>query len=221
MKLQYLGDSKDSFKWEYHSRLTSALGADELCLALMMTDNDSTGEGKTRPELFPASDNVIDYCNSLRECKSIGELHRLPVLTGAGYSVKVVDESVRFVHAGRREYFSSLEIRGRQVIFLDPDNGFAPEKSFGEKHLSYEDIQFLTDRMDCGSVISVFHHFRRVSFPDDYAKISEKLDGLYTTAVYWHSLMFVQIAKDRGVIEEVAWVNRNYADNRPVKVLRD
>ena len=40
MKLQYLGDSKDSFKWDYHHFLMEALGYSQLTIAWMLTPDD-------------------------------------------------------------------------------------------------------------------------------------------------------------------------------------
>jgi len=43
MKLQYLGDSKDSFKWDYHDFLARGLGYSKFTIALMMTPDDDDG----------------------------------------------------------------------------------------------------------------------------------------------------------------------------------
>ena len=54
MKRQYLGDSKDCFKWDYHDHLMSAHGCKILTILLMMTPDDKSNDGKTKPDLFPA-----------------------------------------------------------------------------------------------------------------------------------------------------------------------
>ena len=59
MKLQYLGDSKDSFKWDYHDFLVSELEYPLLNIALMMTLDDGGNDGKTHPSLSPARDEII------------------------------------------------------------------------------------------------------------------------------------------------------------------
>ena len=43
MKRQYLGDSRDSFKWDYHRHLVPALGARELQIVWMMAPGDGAG----------------------------------------------------------------------------------------------------------------------------------------------------------------------------------
>ena len=61
MKLQYLGDSKDSFKWDYHDYLTNVICYNTLNILLMMTPDDKTGEGKTKPDWFPARKDIINF----------------------------------------------------------------------------------------------------------------------------------------------------------------
>lgn len=54
MKRQYLGDSKDSFKWNYLHALVDALGYDRLRIAWLWTPDDHGPDGRTDPERFPA-----------------------------------------------------------------------------------------------------------------------------------------------------------------------
>jgi len=42
MKKQYLGDSKDSFKWDYHDFLAGELNYPVLNIMLMMTPDDES-----------------------------------------------------------------------------------------------------------------------------------------------------------------------------------
>lgn len=54
MKLQYLGDSKDSFKWDYHDYLIRELGYPVLVIGLMLTPDDDTNHGQSDPSQYPA-----------------------------------------------------------------------------------------------------------------------------------------------------------------------
>jgi hypothetical protein len=54
MKRQYLGDSKDSFKWDYHDFMTRTLGFHYFQVVWMMTPDDKGSHGQTVPERFPA-----------------------------------------------------------------------------------------------------------------------------------------------------------------------
>ncbi len=49
MKRQYLGDSRDSFKWDYHHHLVPALGAKELQIVWIMTPDEGEVMAGRRP----------------------------------------------------------------------------------------------------------------------------------------------------------------------------
>lgn len=220
MKLQYLGDSKDSFKWDYHDCLVSELGYPLFNVALMMTPDDQTSEGSTRPSLFPARPEVVEFCKCIREARDINAIKNLPKVTGSSYAVELHKGGEFLNNTDRMNYFSGLEMDENQLLFVDPDNGFEPEKSFSEKHVLYSDIDSILGQLSDKSVISVFQHSRRKPFSDDFARIRERLLGGHATAIYWSSLMFVQVSNSEDVIERVAEMNARYADGKPVSCIR-
>ena len=87
MKRQYLGDSKDSFKWHYHDFLAREMGFPLLNIVFMRTDDDESNDGRSHPALFPAGSKIIDFCEDLREKRSFDEVRRLPDVTGAKYKI--------------------------------------------------------------------------------------------------------------------------------------
>lgn len=219
MKLQYLGDSKDSFKWDYHDFLVSELKYPLLNIALMMTPDDDGNDGRTQPSLFPASGEVIDFCQYLRKNRSINSIKTLPQKTGASYQVALHNNGKYITNENRAEYFSDINQAKRQLLFLNPDNGFEPENSINEKHVGYNDIISILDQLSSETVVSIFQHHRRISFPIDFSRIRERIKSGYSTAIYWHSLMFVAIAKSKETIERVRTANKKYAAANPVKVV--
>jgi hypothetical protein len=215
MKLQYLGDSKDSFKWDYHDYLTSKLGYPFLNILLMMTPDDKSNDGKTHPSRFPARDKIIDFCGTLKELRNLDFISELPSRTGSKYVVKLHKPNVYITHQSRTSYFSGVMAEYDQVVLLDPDIGFQPEKRFDEKHVLYSEVDSLLKQISSGSVISVFQHFRRKRFTEDFECIRHHLSEFsiyYATAICWHSLMFVCISKSKETIEKVLRVNRNYSN---------
>jgi hypothetical protein len=219
MKRQYLGDSKDSFTWDYHDYLTSALGYRKLEIILMLTPDDNSGNGTTRPELFPARETVISFCHKLRQEKNVRLLCELPTVTGSAYAVDFHDPETYFTRKNRIQYFARLPVDGNHLLFLDPDNGFEPENSNNEKHVLFAEIDTVLNQMSRESVISIFQHFRRVPFEKDFSHIKERLTSEHIAAVSWHSLMFVAIAKTKQTIEKVIAANHHYAQKYPVKVI--
>jgi hypothetical protein len=219
MKLQYLGDSKDSLKWDYHDYLAQELRYPFLNIALMMTPDDKSNDGKSHPSLFPARSEIMKFCERLREKRSIEMIRHLPEETGANYTIGFHNGSTFLTNQNRSQYFSGLSANMKQLLFLDPDNGFEPEKSYSEKHVLYSDIASLLGQMSDDAVISVFQYLRHKSFPEDFARIKQRLYSGYATAIYWHSLMFVAIGKSQKVITQVSEANEKYSRTHPVKVI--
>ena len=219
MKRQYLGDSKDSFKWDYLDFLVDGLGYRQLQIAWMMTPVENGSDGRTRPELFPARSQILNFCNSLRSFRDPGLLSGLPASTGARYTVTFHKANEDLKNSNRDSYFSSIETGSDQVLFLDPDNGFEPECSFSEKHVLYSDVDRIIKAISPASVVTVFQHHRRRTFPDDFTRIREDLHSEYSAAIYWHSLMFVSLSSSPETIHRVCDINCEYAKHRPVEVL--
>ena len=220
MKIQYLGDSKDSFKWDYLDYLTAGLDYPLLNVALMLTPDDNSNHGKTHPDLFRSRETILYFCQDLKKHRNIQLIKQLTVASGSKYLVELHKGETYLTHRNRREYFSDLSSEKRQVLFLDPDNGFEPEKSRNGKHVLYSDVEAILKQMSKEAVISVFQHFRYISFNKDFARIKERIPSGYTTALYWHSLMFVTISKTKEIIETVSELNHQYSQRYPVKVLQ-
>jgi hypothetical protein len=223
MKLQYLGDSKDSFKWDYHDYLTSNLGYPFLNILLMMTPDDQSNDGKTPPSDFHAKVEIIDFCEVLRKHRNLDLIPELPNRTGSKYIVKLHKPNIYITNRNRTSYFSGVTAEYNQVVFLDPDNGFQPEKRFNKKHVLYSDLDSLLQQISSRSVISVFQHSRRyISFTKVFECIRCHLSefSIYNvTAIYWHSLMFVCLSKSKETIEKILRINENYAKTYPVKII--
>lgn len=220
MKLQYLGDSRDSFKWDYHDYLTREMGYPLFNVALMMTPDDNTKDGSTKPHSYQSSGEIIDFCRDLKKCKDIELIKQLPSRSGSTYQVALHKNAAEITNKNRAEYFSDINGECKQVFFLDPDNGFEPEKKCSAKHVLYSDVERILKQISEQSVISVFQYFRRKSFVIDFARIRQRLISGHATAIYWHSLMFVAISKSEETIDKVRSVNQEYSQVRPVNTIQ-
>ena len=228
MKLQYLGDSKDCFKWDYHDYLAQELRYPILNIAFMMTPDDGSNQGETLPRQF--RQEVIKFCEHLqglpvKTVKSIAEVQRLPKVTRANYTIKFHNEKFHnekelITSKTRKQYFSGFSRTDKQLLFLDPDNGFEPEKSRSEKHVLYDEIASILEQVSEDTVLSVFQHFRRKPFVEDFLQIKKRLEANdvkheHVTAIYWHSLMFVLIGKSQEVVAPIRIANERYSENYP------
>jgi hypothetical protein len=113
----------------------------------MLTPDDHSHDGRTHPELFPARNAIISFCHNLRKERNVQLLRGLPTATGASYLVDLHNPDIYFTRRNRRQYFSGIPTEGKHLFFLDPDNGFEPEKSNNEKHVLYSDIDAVLKQM--------------------------------------------------------------------------
>ena len=215
MKTQYLGDAKDSFKWDYHDYVTHALGFSQLTLVLMLTEDDTSADGQKPPEHYPARAEVVQFCHTLQKHRTLRWLRRLPEQTGGAYSVALHNGSRRFTADSRRMYFEGMQGNVNQVVFVDPDTGFEPENSrYSEKHVRFCEVNRLVEQISPESVVSVFQHARRFqskrAFAKRYAAIRRHLQG-FSTALYWDvSVMFILLSRSEQVIRHVRRITEEY-----------
>ncbi|MBM3341766.1 MAG: hypothetical protein FJY56_06605 [Betaproteobacteria bacterium] len=219
MKRQYFGDSKDSFKWDYLDHLTRSLRLPMLQIGWMMTPDDSTSDGKTSPEQFPAREGTLELCKSLRRLREPSLVRQLPSLSDNRYDALLDSWPGHFNNRERNEYFCEFSCKHDQALFLDHDNGFEPEKNYNEKHVRYQEVRDTLSQASPRSVITIFQHHRRKNFVEDYARINERLDFGYSTALFWHSVMFVTVAKSDAIRALVRQSNSSYAESHPVKTV--
>jgi hypothetical protein len=217
VKLQYLGDSKDSFKWDYHDFLVSHLGYEMLTVAPMLTADDGGRDGRTPANRYPARKPVLSFCQELCRTRDLDRIRALPRHTAATYRLTLHNAGIAAVD--RSEYFAGLDCGRDQVVLVDPDNGFEPETTWGDKHVRYSDVRFILGQVSRKSIVSVFQHFRRVPFPDDFERIKSRLGASSVTALYWQSLMFVAVSQSAAAIHAVRAANGAYANAYPVKIL--
>ena len=132
-----------------------------------------------------------------------------------GVSGQVKDE-----HTNKAIEFCSVRIFNMSDSLItgavtDSKGFFLTSLPKGKYTFLFEYLGYLNDT----SVISVFQHHRRKSFPDDFARIKERLISGYCTAIYWHSIMFVSISKSANTINQVVTANKKYAATNPVGVI--
>jgi len=223
MKIQYLGDSKDCFKWDHHDYLTSVLGYKVLNILLMMTPDDNSNDGKTKPDWFPARKEIIEFCKNLSSNRDLHDIKSLHLRTGSKYSVNLHKPKEYVSKKDRHLYFTDLASNENQIVFLDPDNGFEPERSFSEKHVRYSEVFSILGQISSKSIVTVFQHFRYIKFIQDFKRIRQRLNDsripVHTTEIFWNQLMFVLISKSKQIIRRVHSMNKAYSSMYPVKLI--
>ncbi len=225
MRLQYIGDSKDSFKWDYLHCITSELKYSLLNIALMMTSDDDTSHGNTEPKKF--SDEILEFCKELKKIKKkranndkkyfgefIQKLEKLPEKFNAGYKIKIHKGFTYFTKNNRDEYFEGFNNKEKQIVFVDPNTGLEPKKS-DEKHITYTDVERISEQISADSIIIIFQHFRYKPFKEDFKMIKEKIKSGHATAIFWDSkLMFIAITKNKELLNKIIKKNKRYQNER-------
>ncbi len=230
MKKQYLGDSKDSFKWDYLDFLMKEIQYCHLNVILMVTPNDSSKEGKTSPRLFPASCGILDFCDDLQENRDFRTLHKLPKYMKSNYTVCLhkLNSCLENANSKRGEYFSDIDAAKKQILFLDPDIGFEPEIAIKNHHIKYSDMKNIWEQILDDTVVVVFQHNRRCRFALHYDEIKKNLNrdlsfSWDSTALFWsNKVMFIIIGKCKKTIGLIRQVNKKYKNlPRPVQIINE
>lgn len=218
MKRQYLGDARDAFKWEYQDRLARQLSYHEFQIVPMLTLDDGTNEGSIHSTQFPAASVIHEFCSMLRESRSLDDLKKLPLVTQAGYQVRLHRPETTFLDSARDEYFSELNAERDQLVFIDPDIGFEP-RGRHDKHIAFADVENILNQVSRSSAVSVYQHKRRMEpFQRTFEYIRRRLRDTGCTAISNHSVMFVTFSRSRAVIERIRAINAAYATDRKLNV---
>jgi len=179
MKNQYFGDRRDYFKYDVLERLAAELpGIERLTCLWMLTQPDRTGHGNVPfvpdtelPGLTEFFRTRVDSRDPER--RRVGEMSQL--FQGRPFVFfSYRDNREDFGPSTRGKYFASIpdEALRRAVVFFDPDVGVEPGRAT-EKHLRFEELAGVMERMDEASVAVVFQFGRRV--PDFWNSLARQL----------------------------------------------
>ena len=167
MKHQYFGDVNDFRKYGLLRMLQRHTGL-RLGVCWMLTSDDGRSDGKFtaylhQPDRWRAYDP--DLFDALAACVPLGRnithVQDRTLLPGALFANAIVPDRA----PERETYFGTVlhELKGTDLIFLDPDNGIeVPSRPVGRKESSkytlWSEISAFYQR---GQSILVYQHFRR------------------------------------------------------------
>lgn len=109
MKLQYLGDSKDSFKWDYHDFLARSLNASSLKILWQMTPDDGSNDGAIPPDRFGASPEILELCRELKRTRDPYLLKKMPQISGSEYCIKFFEKHISASAILREQFFKVIK----------------------------------------------------------------------------------------------------------------
>ena len=226
MKLQYLGDARDAFKWDLLQWIctrSSPAFSELVFVPLLTPDVQGSREGRTPHHWFRCRDFICQFVTSLRE--EPRTLERISML-GAVEANKEFHVSIfspkRCIGSGakRAEYWSGFEPSKMKnsVVFFDPDNGFETKTRRGIKWIRHKELKNLFAQFPATSVVVIYQHRpQRRTWPDLFADFAAKLDYVHAAiAAHEANLAFIAMAGNASAGQRVAAAIQRYAEDHPI-----
>lgn len=212
MKLQYLGDWRDAFKWDLLHWLCveSAPAFDRLVFVPLLTPDDAEPvDGRIPAVRYQARPFIHEFVESLgaapRDLRRVAELGA--VAHGKPLHV-IVHAHDRHVPAGenRRDYWRDFEwTHSNSIVFLDPDNGFETPTRRGDKWVFHAEVAQLSADLPLTSAVAVYQHRpQRQAWPEVFARLSASVTyAPFAGAAYDHGLAFVLVSQSQETYDRV------------------
>lgn len=226
MKLQYLGDKRDAFKWDFlHWLCTSSSPKfSSLLVVPLLTKDDGSNEGLTSSCRFRCRDFICEFLKSLS--KRPHSMTRIKALGTANpdapFRVEIFKGKTT-IGSGkcRAEYWSGFEQRrlDNTVVFFDPDNGFETKTQHRAKWIRHKELEELLSKLPESSVAVVYQHHWRREWDSQFADLRVDLrmkvpHARAAVAVYEGNLAFIALARTKAVGKRVRSAVRSYCDRR-------
>lgn len=226
MKLQYLGDARDAFKWDllhWICTQSSPPFAELVFVPLLTPDIEGSKEGRIPHHWFDCQDFIRPFVASLQdEPRSFSRISALGKVDRSGKFQVSVFAPERLVSTGlrRSEYWSGFKPKelGNSVVFLDPDNGFETKTKRGPKWVRHSELRDMVVQLPESSVIVVYQHRPQFRYWDDVlTELGEKLSYVHTAAAaYEGNLAFIAMAHNVSAGNRVISTVRSYAEVHPI-----
>lgn len=227
MKLQYLGDARDAFKWDLlHWICTkSSPSFDRLIFVPMLTpDGEKPNEGNIHHSRFECRNFIRTFADFLRqEPRSINRISTL----GAIQNNKAEFQTTIFlpethIQEGplRSNYWQSFypEKYTNSIVFFDPDNGFETKTQKGTKWIGHEELHKFLSILPETSAMVIYQHRPRRTWDDLFADLKSKLETYSHTAIaaYESDIALIAIAKVDSTANRIVNSISSYAEQHPV-----
>ena len=175
MNIRFSGDTRDLFKFDLVRHIMKSFpDLESFTFVPMLTEEVERTKKKKSPalDLGRAVKNGKAGSQNKDLMVHLGKLQEIEddmdYFTGISTYFKkeniIVDilHRTRFAHEHRVNYFAKIveNFPEKSLIFLDPDNGLEV-KNPTQRHLLYEEVKKICDRMDTRSILMIYQHFPR------------------------------------------------------------
>jgi len=164
MKNTWYADNRDLIKWGGIIHLCNTTGIKHV-MQVAYFRNSSWGLLDFDGKDVPIPEEIITHFRDISDIKRLGKK--------AGITIEIVMN--KFIHSAREAYTDSIcqrirKLSQRQIVFLDPDNGLAPQKATDE-HVKSEEISSIWERLRRGDYLVLYQHSPHVT---DWKNIRKK-----------------------------------------------
>lgn len=222
MKLQYLGDARDAFKWDLlHWICTDACFSTLVFVPLLTPDDEGSGEGLIPHHRFKCQDFIRPFLDSLKEePRSLARISKLGALNPEKQFRVHVFAPDRLIGSGSRrgDYWADLDPGKLEnsVVFFDPDNGYETKTQRGPKWIEHGELKSLLESLPETSVAVVYQHRPRRTWVEMFADLSNRLSYVHTAvAAHESSLAFIAMAGNKAAGKRIAHSIEQYAKLHP------
>jgi hypothetical protein len=198
MKLQYLGDYRDAFKWDLLHCLCSRSDDETtslLFVPLLTPDDPNPRDGKIPHDRFPALPEVKQFVGLLRgDPRGLGAIVDLGKLDPTKRFTVSIHAPDLYVKSGRQrtEYWQAIDYPSKCVVFLDPDNGFETKTRKSTKWVRHEEVRALLEKLPKSSAVVVYQHRPRRTWDELFDDLSPNLRyAAHASATYDSGLAFI------------------------------
>jgi len=229
MKLQYLGDARDAFKWYLlHWICTTSPFSKLVYVPLLTPDDKDSHDGRISHHQFECQDFIRPFLDSLKkEPRSLRRISALGTLNPEKQFEVFVFEPERFIGSGaeRREYWADFDASTveNSVAFFDPDNGYETKVQYEKnrrlerEYIGHDELRNLFAQLPETSVAVVYQHKPHRKWSVLFADLVTNLNYAHTAAAARESnLAFVAMAGNAAAGKHIATAMTQYAGKHRV-----
>jgi len=233
MNRLYFGDTRDLFKFDLVRHIMKAGPAfDSFTFVPMLTGTDEGSRGKKNPGKDLAKAKKSGKAGSQNQ-DLVAQMERLQEIDDdldyfqhiRGYFNKEhilahIFCDKQFTHGDRNRYFKQLltRIPEKTLLLLDPDIGLEESRP-SEKHLLFEEVTRIADRMDNHSVLMIYQHFPRTKKDGYVHERCSRLNqstGIDPLTITDNEIVFFLLVKSPKLKTEMEGILERYANSYPL-----
>jgi hypothetical protein len=228
MKLQYLGDARDAFKWDLLHWICTASPFTKLVFVPLLTpDVEGSNEGRTSHHRFKCQEFIRPFLESLKEePRTLNRIAALGTVHPEKQFQVYVFAPEKFIGTGidRRKYWSDFDASAFEnaIVFFDPDIGyetkarFEKKKPTGPEWIGHDELKNIFARLPETSVALVYQHRPRRCWIDLFGDLIKTLAYVHTAiAVHESNLAFVAMAGNVTAGWQITTAMTEYAARHP------